>query len=123
MAALFGRFSRNSESLLVEAQNIAQRLGRPVRSDVVVLAILTQQSTMAQSLLTANGANYTKLVEKLNPDHGNHPRPVTTHTQEMQILLEEAIKLASHFNSAYVEIEHLLYVIAKVEKLSGYRLS
>ncbi len=64
MAALFGRFSRNSESLLIEAQNIAQRLGRPVRSDMVVLAILTQQSTMAHNLLTVSGANYTKLVEK-----------------------------------------------------------
>jgi ATP-dependent Clp protease ATP-binding subunit ClpC len=121
MAAIFGRFSRNSESILIEAQNLAAQLGRPVQSDVVLLSILAQATSPAADLLKNLGTTYGRLLEHLSSEVQQGP-PNRHHSPEMQLLLEESIKLAGRFRFSSVEIEHLLFVIARDERLHGYQL-
>lgn len=123
MAAIFGRFSQNSESLLIEAQNLAHQLKRPLRSDVLLLAMLSQTSSLASNLLKSMGGHGESFREYLlaNPEPINEPQQ-GGHTREMHQLLEESIRLASRFHFSLVEVEHLLFVIAKEEKFSGNTL-
>lgn len=123
MATLFGRFSRHSEAVLVEAQKLAQQLGRPVQSDIIILAILKLQSTPGAEFLRNSGANYQQLLELLSPAGDGYPGSAPGgYRLEMQLLLEESIKLASKFRFATVEVEHLLYVITKMTSFLGHQL-
>jgi len=117
MAAIFGRFSRTSEYALIEAQKLAERLARPVQSDILVMVLVGQNSTPVSELLKQAGTTYTKLLENLLP-----VEQTSAITNEMQYVLEESIKLASKYRFNLVEIELILYVIARDENLSGYNL-
>src|SRR5690606_19979058 len=65
----------------------------------------------------------TKLVELVTAHDSETTGPSLSYPQrEMQILLEEAIKLASRFHFSLVEIEHILFIIAKNSDLSGHTL-
>lgn len=119
MAALFGRFSRSSENLLIEAQKIARQLERPVQTDVVLLGILSQQGTPAAELLKNVGLSYTKLLEHITGEYQSYILAGQPMPGEMHNLLEESIKLASRFRFSTVEIEHVLFVIAKDEHFLG----
>jgi ATP-dependent Clp protease ATP-binding subunit ClpC len=123
MAAIFGRFSKNTEKVLIEAQHIAERLDRPVQSDMVLLSILAQDNAPASELLKHLGASYTKLFEEL-PDmpspHDGDSLPLPGQDRELQLLLEEAIKVASKYRFSLVEIEHILFVIARDERFVGH---
>ena len=119
MAALFGRFSRSSENLLIEAQKIARQLERPVQTDVVLLAIVNQQGTPAADLLKSVGLTYQKFLEYITGEYEKYILAEQPLPGEMHNLLEEAIKLASRFRFTSVEIEHILFVIAKNEKFLG----
>jgi ATP-dependent Clp protease ATP-binding subunit ClpC len=119
MAAIFGRFSNASQAVLEEAQRHAERLGRPVQTDIILLSILSQGASSATELLKNVGATYTKLFENL-PPHFNIEVPGKV--QEIQILLEESIKLAGKYRFNFVEVEHILYVIARDERLIGNML-
>lgn len=120
MATIFGRFSRHSQSVLEESQKIAQRLNRPMQSDMVLLGILSQQSSSAAQLLENLGITYTKVYEELAPiAAASEGTSLPGQGQEMQLLLEESIKLASRFRFSFVETEHLLYIIAKDERFLG----
>jgi ATP-dependent Clp protease ATP-binding subunit ClpC len=121
MAALFGRFSKNTETVLIEAQQIAERLNRPIQSDVILLAVLAQNGAPAAELLKHLGASYTALFEHL-PDIPNRSRgeaPLPGQDREMQLLLEETIKTASKYRFSLVEIEHILYTIARDDRFVG----
>ncbi|MBU6389178.1 hypothetical protein KGQ71_01545, partial [Patescibacteria group bacterium] len=122
MAAIFGRFSHNSEALLIEAQKAAYQLGRPMHSDVILVAIMSGQPTPAAEFLKNIGVTKEKLVENLNPNHTGYTSPTGGHTQEMQWLLEESIRLAGRFRFSLVEVEHILYVIAREERFNGHQL-
>ena len=119
MAAIFGRFSRPSQAVLEEAQRHAERLGRPVQSDIILLSILSQNGSPAADLLKTVGASYTRLFEQLPPHYEVN---IPNQPQEIHIILEESIKLAGKFRFAFVEIEHILYVIARDERLMGNML-
>lgn len=121
MTAIFGRFSKPSEKVLVEAQHIAGRLSRPVQSDMVLLGILAQNLTPASDLLKQLGASYTNLFEALAPLPPQE-EPLPGQAQEMQLLLEESIKLASRFRFSHVEVEHILYIIARDDRFLGNHL-
>lgn len=123
MTSIFGRFSRNSEKILIEAQKQAQHLRRPVQTDMVILGILHLSSTPASDLLKNIGLTYENLTPLLTPvtppiyqEGGNEQTP------EMQLLLEESIKLAGKFRFNLVEVEHLLYVISKFQRFVGHQL-
>jgi ATP-dependent Clp protease ATP-binding subunit ClpC len=120
MAAIFGRFSQGSEALLVEAQTIANQLKRPMRSDIILVAILSGSHSLSSNLLTSVGLNKAKLVELITSEPVSPESGPLIPSQEMQHMLEESIKLASRFHFATVEVEHILFVIAKEEKLSGH---
>jgi ATP-dependent Clp protease ATP-binding subunit ClpA len=106
MAALFGRFSRSSEALLIEAQKIARQLERPVQTDIVLLSILSQQPTPSADLLKNVGLTYSKLLDEISLE--SNVKAATSNTgSEIHNLLEESIKLASRFRFATVEIEHI----------------
>ena len=119
MAAIFGRFSRQSEAVLTEAQRIAERLGRPVQTDIILLSIIAQNTTPATELLKQLGASYTKLFEQLPPLPNPGEDELPGQGQEMQLLLEESIKLAGRFRFSLVELEHILFVIARDERFVG----
>lgn len=118
MAAIFGRFSRRSQAVLEESQRIAERLSRPVQSDTVLLGILAEAHTPAADLLKDAGITYEELFNQLIPSEEGDP---SAESAEVPLILEEAIKLAARFRFAYVEVEHLLYVIARDDRLSGNR--
>lgn len=120
MATIFGRFSRHSQSVLEEAQKIAQRLNRPLQTDMVLLSILSQSSSSAAQLLENVGATYTRVYDELLPVPNVVEGSLPGQTQEMQLLLEESIKLASRFRFALVETEHLLYTIARDDRFLGH---
>jgi ATP-dependent Clp protease ATP-binding subunit ClpC len=115
MAAIFGRFSRRSQAVLEESQRIAEQLARPVQSDTVLLAILGQSGSAATDLLKSLGLDYEKLFITLTPTD----EIAGEESPEVQLLLEEAIKLAARFRFSFVEVEHILYIIARDERLSG----
>lgn len=119
MSAIFGRFSRQSEAVLIEAQRIASRLSRPVQSDIILLAIIAQVGNPATELLKHLGATYTKLFDQLPPLPNLGEAELPGQSREMQLLLEESIKLAGKFRFNLVEIEHILYTIAKDERFLG----
>ncbi len=119
MAAIFGRFSRHSQAVLEEAQRHAERLGRPVQTDILLLSILSQPGNPATELLKSIGATYTRLFEQLPPFFDVS---IPGQTQEMHVVLEESIKLAGKFRFTFVEVEHILYVIARDERLLGNML-
>jgi ATP-dependent Clp protease ATP-binding subunit ClpC len=121
MAALFGRFSRSSEALLIEAQKIARQLERPVQTDVVLLGILSQQPTPAADLLKNVGVTYSKLLDQISLESNVNASNANAGS-EIHSLLEESIKLASRFRFATVEIEHILFVIAKEDKFLGHHI-
>ena len=120
MAAIFGRFSRPSEQILIEAQKLAERFARPVQSDMVLLALVNQGGTPVGELLKHLGVTYTKLIDYLAP------APIdlsdTAASLDMQHLLEESIKLASRYRFNLVEIELVVYVMARDENLSAHTL-
>ena len=119
MAALFGRFSRNSQQALEKAHEIAVQLGRPVQTDALILSIANTSAGPAAEILKSLGIDQRRLMETIV----TMPVPAGTGeghlTSEMTTLLEESIKLASKFRFATVEVEHLLYVIAKNERFAG----
>jgi ATP-dependent Clp protease ATP-binding subunit ClpC len=116
MAAIFGRFSRRSQAVLEESQRIAEQLARPVQSDTVLLGILAQSGSAAADLLKAFGITYDKAQELLLPSEAG---VVLGDSPEVQLLLEEAIKLAGRFRFSFVEIEHLLYIIVRDDRMVG----
>ncbi len=118
MAALFGRFSRNSEALLIEAQKIARQLERPVQTDIILLSILSQPSTPSADLLKNLGLSYGRLLEEISAEQMPY-MSASAASSEIHSLLEESIKLASRFRFASVEIEHILFCIAKEERFIG----
>jgi ATP-dependent Clp protease ATP-binding subunit ClpC len=123
MATIFGRFSRNSEAILVQAQKLAQELGRPVQTDLVVLSILMQPSMPAAEFLKNAGLTYEATADLLSPSTEPYDlEQIPRHSFEMQLLLEESIKMAGKFRFSTVEVEHLLYVITKINRLQGYSL-
>lgn len=116
MAAIFGRFSRRSQAVLEESQRLAERLARPVQTDTVLLGILAQSGSPAADLLKAVGVSFDQLFDQLRSLEEGDPG---AESAEVQVLLEEAIKLASRFRFSFVEVEHLLYIIARDERLTG----
>lgn len=121
MPAIFGRFSQNSESLLTEAQNIAAQLKCPVNSDVILLAILSQGTSLSANLLKSSGLDQARLVEYVTVGKTVKTTKKTHSHQEMQILLEESIQLAGRFRFSLVEVEHILFTIVKNESLSAHQ--
>ncbi len=119
MPAIFGRFSRQSEAVLIEAQRIAERLSRPVQSDIVLLSILSQTATPAGELLKHLGATYSAIFDQLPPLPNTLEDELPGQSREMQLLLEESIKLAGKYRFNLVELEHILYVICKDDKYLG----
>ncbi|CAN5169782.1 ATP-dependent Clp protease ATP-binding subunit [soil metagenome] len=119
MPAIFGRFSRQSEAVLIEAQKIAERLSRPVQSDIVLLSILSQAATPAGELLKHLGATYSGVFDQIPPLAGTLEDELPGQSHEMQLLLEESIKLAGKYRFALVELEHILYVMCKDDKYLG----
>lgn len=118
MAAIFGRFSKQSEQTLIEAQTLAERLARPVQTDLVILAVANQASPVGD-LLKHLGATYSKLIEHLIPLETLQP---AEQGREMQVLLEESIKLAGKYRFNLVELEHIIYVITRDEDFSGHTM-
>ena len=122
MAALFGRFSRNSQQALEKAHEIALQLGRPVQTDTLILSIANNVAGPAGEILKHLGLDQRRLMEGII----TMPIPAGAGeghlTSEMTLLLEESIKLASKFRFASVETEHLLYAIAKNERYAGHQL-
>ena len=93
MAALFGRFSRSSRTVLEGAHKIALQLGRPVQTDTVLLSIFESGITPATEVLKTLGLEQKQLIDHIlsSPPAGNmHDQGITP---EMSALLEEAIKL------------------------------
>ncbi|HSI21335.1 MAG TPA: ATP-dependent Clp protease ATP-binding subunit [Verrucomicrobiae bacterium] len=121
MAAIFGRFSRRSQAVLEESQRIAEQLARPVQSDTVLLGILAEAHTPAADLLRTLGVSYEQLFQQLTPAPSDMSSDPTTESAEVQLLLEEAIKLAARFRFSFVEVEHFLYIIARDERLTGHQ--
>lgn len=122
MPALFGRFSRNSQQVLEKAHEIAVQLGRPVQTDTLILSIANNGNGPAADILKSMGLDQRRLMEAII----TMPVPAGAGeghlTSEMTSLLEESIKLASKFRFATVEVEHLLYAIAKNEAFVGHQL-
>jgi len=122
MAALFGRFSRNSRSVLEGAHKISLQLGRPVQTDTVLLSICESGVTPATEILKTVGLEQKELLTHIL---GTVPGPEAVSgvgiPPEMAYLLEGSIKLASRYRFLTVEVEHLLYTIASTEKCTGYQ--
>ena len=119
MAAIFGRFSRNSRTVLESAHKIATQLGRSVQSDVVLLSIFEQGSSPAAEVLRSLGLEQKQLVEYILTTTAP-PQPERGLTAEMSNLLEESIKLASRYRFIAVETEHLLYTMARGEHYTAH---
>ena len=102
MAALFGRFSRNSQQALEKAHEIALQLGRPVQTDTLILSIANNGAGPAGEILKHLGLDQRRLMEGII----TMPIPAGAGeghlTSEMTLLLEESIKLASKFRFASV---------------------
>jgi ATP-dependent Clp protease ATP-binding subunit ClpC len=118
MAAIFGRFSRRSQAILEESQRLAEKLGRPVASDTILLAILTQPGTPAAELLKQSGLEFEHLFEQLVPSETTGESETSP---EVALLLEEALKLAARFRATEVEVEHVLAIIARNTALTGHK--
>lgn len=122
MAAIFGRFSRNSQRILEEAQRIAQQAGRPVQTDAVLVSLVRVGGSPAAEILRTLGADAAR-VSELFPT-----MPIVSQaseeglTAEMRHLLEDAIKLAGKYRFITVEIEHILYAIASEDQFTGHAL-
>jgi ATP-dependent Clp protease ATP-binding subunit ClpC len=119
MPAIFGRFSRQSEAVLTEAQRIAERLGRPMQSDIILLSILSQTATPAGELLKHLGATYSAIFDHLPELPSSEEGALPGQTREIQLLLEESIKLAAKYQFGLVELEHILYTICKSDSYIG----
>lgn len=124
MPAIFGRFSQNCEIVLVQAQKFATELDRPMRSDLLILSILSQPNLTSANLLKDSGLDYATAFSKLLPvEEKPIPESQSGNSQsEIQLVLEESIRIAARFRFSTVEVEHLLYVIVRLNQLSGYQL-
>lgn len=121
MAAIFGRFSKSSEHVLIETQVVAERLSRPIQSDLFLLVLVSQNGSPAAELLRQLGATYTKLFDQLPavlPESGSSGKQ----GREMQTMLEESIKLAARYRFNSVELEHMLYIVAREDGFTGNKV-
>ncbi len=114
MAAIFGRFSKHAELVLVAAQRLARELERPVGGDLLLVCIADLERIPAADLLRSNGVTRNQLLSFIVPQVvASEGIEVPTTSPELQDILEKAIREAAKLRFASVEVEHLLVVLCE----------
>lgn len=119
MPTLFGRFSRSSEAVLVEAQKIADQLQRPILTDLVLLAILNKPSNPAADILISSGLDPKKLAQYILEHKNQAVIESIDAKEEIQDFLDKSFIVAGKYSFPLVEVEHMLLVIAVEAKTCG----
>lgn len=123
MLAIFGRFSQNCQAVLVKAQELSSQLNRPIQTDLVLLSILSFANFPVNNLIKETGLTYDKLLAALETIPEEQRLQINQKASaEMQIFLEESIKMAARFRFNLVEIDLLVLNICENRNYSANKI-
>ncbi len=116
------RFTERSQDALQYAQELAQSHGNPqIEVEHLLLALLEQQESLTEIILSQQGVDVSSLKEKLKNEISLLPRTYAASGQAQQIylspvlgnVLTSAEKEAQALKDEYVSVEHLLIAIVE----------
>lgn len=118
---IFEKFSESARTILLNSQQMAESMSTPLSSTHVLLAIIAHKGTFANEIVREYDVNLDqiKLVMSLEPVMN---KVIIQQKDDLQILLLNAIKLASDYQHITVDAEHLLLAIVSNDRLQAHGL-
>jgi ATP-dependent Clp protease ATP-binding subunit ClpB len=125
------KFTERSQDALQYAQELAQSHGNPqIEAEHILLALLEQQESLTEIILSQVGVDVSSLREKLRNEIPLFPRTYSSTGEAQQIYLSPA--LGDIFSSAeketqalkdeYISVEHLLIAIVESKETKAGKI-
>ena len=112
------KLTRKSQEALVEARELAGRLGHPeLGPEHLLLALLDQQDGVVVPVLAKLGVAAGPLRESIHRAQESHPRVAGGSEPDLSLpvreIVQDATQVAKQFGDDYVSTEHLLLALSR----------
>jgi ATP-dependent Clp protease ATP-binding subunit ClpB len=125
------KFTERSQDALQYAQELAQSNGNPqIETEHLLLALLEQQESLTEIILSQLGVDVSALKEKLKSEISLFPRTYSNAGQAQQVYLSPALgniladaeKEAQALKDDFVSVEHLLIAIEESKETKAGKI-
>jgi ATP-dependent Clp protease ATP-binding subunit ClpC len=129
------KFDSKAKNALATAQQIAIQMGHKyIGSEHLLFGILSQpQDGMPFQMAFIDNVSNSELLEivkkqglekfqKVNPEEINNTNLLPEITEELQLCLDNAIKVAENYRYSFIGIEHLIFGILDTDKSHGQKV-
>ncbi|MDH4358534.1 MAG: AAA family ATPase, partial [Candidatus Berkelbacteria bacterium] len=116
---IFDKFTSNAQSVLKEAQRLAEKDESQITTEYLLLAIINIPGTLSHDILREYSVNYDqiKLVQSLSPATPSKDN-LSDHSREV---LKLSFRLASNFGHFNVDVEHVLIALLSSREFGCYK--
>lgn len=104
---IFDRFSQSARNVLINAEQIARGMDRPVSSEHILLALCTTRNTLSYDILKSNmiSADQIRLVLNVKPSSRGNVQGLA---DEGRTILKRSALIAASYKHLSIDAEHLL---------------
>ncbi len=120
---IFDRFTKNAQTVLTEAQKIADRDKQPISTEHVLLSIIQIPGTLSHDILREYSVTYDqiKLVLSLRIQSPREKKFFAM-TNDARACLKMAFKVAADFKHFNVDTEHILIALLSNHDFGSYKM-
>lgn len=120
---IFDRFTKNAQTVLTEAQKIADQDKQPISTEHVLLGIIQIPGTLSHDILREYSVTYDqiKLVLSLRSQVQREKKSLTM-TSDARACLKMAFKIAADFKHFNVDTEHILIALLSDHDFGSYKM-